>query len=138
MARFLVDKSAIARGRLSPEAEEVLRPLLTAGDVATCGMIDLELLHSATSPAAYAGITGFLRALPRVRMTEAIFDRALDVQADLAERSQHRGVSLPDLLVAAAAESAGLTVLHYDADYDRISDLTGQPTRWVVPRGSVD
>jgi predicted nucleic acid-binding protein len=46
-------------------------------------------------------------------------------------------VPLPDLLIAACAESAGLTVLHYDADFDRIATLTHQPTQWVVPRGSV-
>lgn len=44
---------------------------------------------------------------------------------------------LPDLLIAACAEAAGLTVLHYDADYDRIASLTNQPVQWVVPRGSV-
>jgi len=55
----------------------------------------------------------------------------------LAQGSQHRGVSLPDLLIAACAECQSLTVLHYDADYERIAKLTGQPTRWVVPRGSV-
>lgn len=63
--------------------------------------------------------------------------RALEIQALLAERSQHRGVSVPDLLIAACAERAGLVVLHYDADYDRIAEMTGQPTRWVVPRGSI-
>ncbi len=63
--------------------------------------------------------------------------RALEVQAALAERSQHRAVPLPDLLIAACAERAGLTVLHYDADFERIAKVTGQPTRWIVPRGSV-
>ena len=55
----------------------------------------------------------------------------------LANQSQHRAVPLPDLLVAACAEAAGLTVLHYDADHERIAKLTGQPVQWVVPRGSV-
>lgn len=55
----------------------------------------------------------------------------------LAERSQHRAVTLPDLLIAACAERAGLTVLHYDADFDRIAEVTGQATEWIVPRGSV-
>jgi len=53
-------------------------------------------------------------------------------------RAQHRGVSIPDLLVAAAAEAAGLVVLHYDADYELIATATGQTVEWVVPRGSVD
>lgn len=63
--------------------------------------------------------------------------RALEVQAMLAERSQHRGASIPDLLIAACAEQTGLTVLHYDRDFERIAKLTGQPVQWVVPRGSV-
>jgi predicted nucleic acid-binding protein len=78
-----------------------------------------------------------LREMPRVPVTEACVERALEVQGVLAERSRHRGVSIPDLLIAACAELAGLAVLHYDADFERIAELTGQPTRWVVPRGSV-
>ena len=55
----------------------------------------------------------------------------------LASRSQ-RGRKIPDLLVAAAAEDIGATVLHYDSDFDIISSVTGQPTEWVVPAGTVD
>jgi predicted nucleic acid-binding protein len=55
----------------------------------------------------------------------------------LAAKHQ-RGRKLPDLLIAAAAEANGLTVLHYDADFDRISAVTGQRCEWVVPSGSVD
>jgi hypothetical protein len=75
--------------------------------------------------------------MPRVPVTDAVVDRALEVQGLLAAKAQHRSVSLPDLLLAACAESAGLAVLHYDADFDRIAELTGQPSQWVVPRGSV-
>jgi len=73
-----------------------------------------------------------------VPTTDDVCRRALDVQRELAARSEHRGVKIPDLLIAAAAEVAGLTVLHYDADYDRITAVTGQHTEWVVERGSVD
>ena len=75
--------------------------------------------------------------MPRVPLDDDVVDRALEVQAKLAQRSQHRAVPLPDLLVAACAEHAGLTVLHYDADYERIAELTGQTVQWIVPRGSV-
>ena len=111
---------------------------MVEGRVATCGVIDLEFLYSATGPVDYAGVAAALRALPRVHVNEAILDRALAVQAQLAKRSQHRGVPLPDLVIAACAESAELTVLHYDADFERIAEVTGQPVQWVVPRGSVD
>ena len=69
-------------------------------------------------------------------LTEEIFDRAMDVQAELARSGRHRR-PIPDLIIAAAAESAGLTVLHYDADFDTIAEVTRQPVEWVVPRGSV-
>lgn len=138
MAAYLADKSALTRRETRPEVRQVVEPLLLSGAIATCGIVDLELLYSASSPAIYVSLATALRALPRVPVTEEIVDRALEVQALLAERSQHRAVPLPDLIVAACAESAGLSVLHYDTDYDRIAEITGQKTQWVLPRGSVD
>jgi predicted nucleic acid-binding protein len=134
---FLADKSALTRRDTRSEVREALEPLLLAGEVATCGIVDLELLYSATGRATYRALAEALRGMPRVAMDEACVRRALEIQSMLAERSQHRAVPLPDLLVAACAESAGLTVLHYDADFARIARLTGQQAQWVVPRGSV-
>ncbi len=137
MAVYLADKSALTRRETRPEVREVVEPLLLAGRIATCGVVDLELLFSAPDPTTYAELARVLRALPRVPVTDGAVDRALEVQGMLAARSQHRSVPLPDLLVAACAERAGLTVLHYDADYDRIAEVTGQPVQWVVSRGTV-
>lgn len=137
MATYLADKSALTRRDTRPEVREVIEPLLLAGRIATCGIVDLEILYSAPSPATYRELAEALGAMPRVPVTDAAVDRALEVQMLLADRSQHRSVPLPDLLVAASAEAAGLTVLHYDADYERIATLTGQSVQWVVPRGSV-
>lgn len=137
MATFLADKSALTRRDTRPEVREVLEPLLLAGEVATCGIVDLELLYSATSRATYRALSEALRGMPRAAIDDACVGRALETQAMLAERSQYRAVPLPDLLVAACAERAGLAVLHYDADFERIAKLTGQRTQWIVPRGSV-
>jgi predicted nucleic acid-binding protein len=137
MAVYLADKSALTRSDTRPEVRVVLEPLILAGRIATCGIVDLELLYSAPSPATYHELADVLRAMPRVPVTEEAVDRALEVQSLLADQSQHRAVPLPDLLIAACAEAAGLTVLHYDADYERIATLTRQPVQWVVPRGSV-
>jgi predicted nucleic acid-binding protein len=60
-------------------------------------------------------------------LTPVIEDRAVEVLALLADRGQHRAPSLPDLIVAAIAELARLTVLHLDKDFDIIADITGQP-----------
>jgi predicted nucleic acid-binding protein len=134
---FLADKSALARRQSRAEVRETLDPLLLEGEVATCGIVDLEMLYSATSPSTYKALADALRGMPRVALDEAAVERALVVQGKLAQRSQHRAVPLPDLLIAACAENAGLTVLHYDADFDRIAELTKQPAQWIVPRGSV-
>ena len=77
------------------------------------------------------------RSLVPIPTIQADFDRALDVMAELARRNQHRAVGAKDLVIAAVAERAGLTLLHYDADYDFIVAATGQPMEWVVPRGAV-
>lgn len=137
MPSFLADKSAIARLETQAAVRAALNPLLLKAEVATCGVVELELLYSATSPANYREVAESLGAMPRVEVSEAAVRRALEIQGMFAERSQHRGVSLPDLLVAACAERAGLTVLHYDRDFERIAKLTGQAVQWVVPRGSV-
>lgn len=137
MAEFLADKSALTRRDTRPEVRAVIEPLLLAGRVATCSIVDLELLYSARDPKTYQQLAIALQGMPRVAVTEAVMDRALDVQARLAKNSQHRAVPLPDLIIAACAEANGLIVLHYDSDYELIAKITQQPIQWVVPRGSV-
>ncbi len=63
--------------------------------------------------------------------------RARTIQERLVNAGKHRAVSVPDILLAAIAYEEGLTVLHYRGDFDFISRITGQPSEWVVPRGSV-
>ena len=132
---YLADKSALARITHAPVAERLI-PLLLARQVATCAVIDLEVLYSARSLRDYEATQVERAGLPTLPLTETVGTRALEVQHLLARRGQHR-VPLPDLLIAATAELNGVAVIHYDADYDRIAQVTGQPTEWVVPRGSI-
>jgi predicted nucleic acid-binding protein len=135
-ARYLVDKSALARMPV-PAVRDRLAPILEAGEAATCSIVDLEVLYSARNREEYERIRARRRlAYVQVPLTEATFGRAIDVQQELARQGHHR-LPIPDLIVAAAAEGAGLAVLHYDADFDRIAAVTGQPVEWVVPRGSL-
>jgi predicted nucleic acid-binding protein len=136
--RYLVDKSAYARMR-TEEVRAVIAPLIGAGEVASCGIIVLEILYSARNRANLETIRGELQAgLPNVATEQTDFERAIEVMTALAARGQHRAVKIPDLLIAAVAERTGLIVLHYDEDFDRIAAVTDQPTQWVVPRGSVN
>lgn len=136
-ARYLADKSALARTHCTP-VRDVIGPLLVRGALATCALIDLEMLFSARSLRDYDETLARRRAnYPRLAITETVCDRVIEVQGALAVRGQHRAASIPDLLVAACAEVNGVTVLHYDADYDLIASITGQSAQWVVPCGSV-
>jgi hypothetical protein len=76
-------------------------------------------------------------AWPFVSMDQSTLDRAVAVQDELAALSRQRGAKIADLLIAAAAEAAGLVVLHYDHDFDVIAQITGQPVEWIVPAGTV-
>ncbi len=77
-------------------------------------------------------------AWPFAPIDQPVLDRAVAVQDKLAARSQQRGVKLADLLIAAAAEAAGLVVLHYDRDFELIAKVTRQRVEWIVPAGTVD
>ncbi|WP_406281566.1 PIN domain nuclease [Nocardia sp. NBC_00881] len=132
---FLADKSAHAQRYTSDEAARRLDEEIAAGRLAVCEIIVLELLYSARNSSDYLRVDTALEALPWIATDNAAMRRALDIQRQLAQRGQHRR-PLPDLIIAATAELAGLTVLHYDHDFDIIADLTGQPTEWIVPRGT--
>ncbi|MBX9978453.1 MULTISPECIES: PIN domain nuclease [Mycobacterium] len=133
---FLIDTSVIKRlGQ--PSVRQAVEPLAASGEVARARITDLEVGYSARNAAEWDRLTAALNAFEPVESTESHHRRALQVQRLLAERSQ-RGRKIPDLLIAAASEEHGLTVLHYDSDFDLISAVTGQPCQWVVPSGTAD
>jgi predicted nucleic acid-binding protein len=111
--------------------------LLAAGRLAACQMTALEYLNNAPDPKGYEVLWQALHGHRWIDVTAEAMSRALDVHRALAADSQHRGFRLPDLIIAATAEMSGATVLHYDADYERIARITGQPVEWVAPRGSL-
>jgi predicted nucleic acid-binding protein len=103
-----------------------------------CGMIELELLYGARNFEAGRQLLEDIRLrFETVPTIQADFDRAAAVMLALSRAGQHRSAALPDLLIAAVAERRGLAIIHYDQDFDRISEITGQPVTWVVPRGTI-
>jgi predicted nucleic acid-binding protein len=132
----LVDTSVLTR-LSEPTVRSALEPLAAAGRVARSGISDLEIGYSARNAREWDALHGALLAFGLVETDARHLERARQVQRMLASRSQP-GRKVPDLLVAAAAEDAGLVVLHYDSDFDRIAAVTGQKCEWVVDQGSVD
>ncbi len=137
ISRWLIDKSALTRvGK--PVVADVLVPRVDAGLVAISIVTELEVGFSARSARDHNDILALLgRLVPVVTPVQAE-QMARDLQRRLVERGQHRAVAVPDLLVAATAQAAGLTVLHYDRDFDLIANVTGQPVEWVVEAGTAD
>ena len=134
-ATYLADKSALARFPV-PAVAARLRPLLEEGHLATCAIVDLEVLYSSRNLADYEEILEDRRSLDAAPITPAVMAIAIDLQHELARRGQHR-VPIPDLVISAAAVETGLIVLHYDSDFERIAAAGGAAHEWVVPQGSV-
>lgn len=124
---WLIDKSALVRLGDSPDAEEWARRI-ERGLVRITTVTRLEIGYSARSAAQArsAFSTPPISAMPVEYLTPAIEDRALEVQLMLASKGQRRTPSIPELLIAATAELAGLAVLHLNKDFDLIAKLTGQ------------
>ncbi|MGC1852775.1 MAG: PIN domain nuclease [Solirubrobacterales bacterium] len=116
---------------------DAIEPVAERGELARAGVSDLEIGYSARSATEWDQLQEALRAFELVETSADHVQRARRVQRLLAAKHQ-RGRKVPDLLIAAAAEARGLTVLHYDADFDRIAAVTGQSCEWIVPAGSVD
>jgi predicted nucleic acid-binding protein len=137
----LADTSAwiISRRKGAKRLAEDFDDQMLRFDIAICDMVRLELLKSARNGDEMARLSRRFAALPNVPVGERAWKRALWVYQQLANEggAHHRSVGHPDLLIAAAAEVAELPVLHYDQDFDRIAAITGQPTRWIAPRGSI-
>jgi predicted nucleic acid-binding protein len=132
----LLDTSVLTRLR-EPTVLEAIEPGAQQAELARAGISDLEIGFSARNAAEWDRLADALKVFALVETTAEHVNRALQVQRLLASKHQ-RGRKLPDLLVAAAAEAHGLTILHYDSDFDLIAAVTGQSCEWVVPSGSVD
>ena len=128
----LADASAWAQLHRNDVAARLV-PLLVGGGAATCGIVDLQIIATFDDAAVRTEVAAERTTFPRVPVDDAVLDRAAEVLALLPGAD----VEALSVVVAAAAERAGLVLLHQDGVYDRIAEVTGQPTEWVVARGTV-
>ncbi|MXX42853.1 MAG: PIN domain nuclease [Acidimicrobiales bacterium] len=128
VTEWLIDTSALLRLEIAVDADEWTRRV-QRGLVRIATVTKLEIGYSTRSAGDHRGTLGRppVSAMPVEYLTVAAEDRAIEVQRGLAQAGHHRAPSIPDLLLAAVAELAGLTVLHVDKDFDLIAEITGQP-----------
>lgn len=132
----LVDTSALILASRDAVVGAWLRDAVLANQVAICDQVALEYLRGARNQAEFDRFDAVLRAFPQIPIEPTDWERARTVFRDLAAISSgyQRSVPIADALIAATAERHDLTVVHFDADFDRIVAVTGQTTRWVAPR----
>jgi predicted nucleic acid-binding protein len=133
---YLVDTSVLGRAHQKAVGDRLV-DLARRRLMWTCRMIDLEVAYG-TRARDVAAVVHERAAFPDAPIEPAVMERATQVAGLLAHAGLHRGAKPVDLVIAAAAEACGLTVLHYDGDFDRIASVTHQPTEWVAPAGTLD
>ena len=128
LTTWLIDKSAYTRLSGSPDAQ-VWVDRIERGTVRISTVTRLEIGYSfrTAMQARSESVSPPLALMPVEYLNPAVEDRAVEVQLLLADRGQHRAPSIPDLLVAATAEGAELTILALDKDFELIAQITGQP-----------
>ena len=131
--QWLIDKSALLRLGKSGDAEQwasrierglVRIATVTLLEVGYSARSALELREGLAEPP--------ISSMPIEYLTPLVEDRAIEVQAFLADRGHHRGPSIPDLLIAALAELSGLVVLHFDKDFETIASISQQPIEYLA------
>ena len=137
--RQLADTTAWHLSRRVPELRGPFDQKTVSGEIGTCPIVTLELLQGVRNGREFDERRVEMDELPLFPIAAREWARAVDVYRELAHQggAHQRSVGHADLLIAAAAESAGVELLHYDEDFERIAAITGQPTRWIVPRGSL-
>jgi len=125
------------RDRRFPHLAAWFNEQVAAGRVLVCDLVVLELIRVAPNEARAHDIAGRLDAFASVPMLAAAWGRAREIQLQLASAGVHRRVPPADLLIAAAAEDAGVELFHYDRDYERIAGVTALRARWFVPDGAL-
>lgn len=136
-AVYLIDTSALVRILKRP-ARPLWEKPLEEGLISRCPLTEVEFLYSARNAEDRSELVQDLDALfGWTPLDDRALTRAWDVQRELTEKGRHRSAGAVDLLVAATAELQGLTMLHYDHDFETIASVTGQPTQWLAAPGSL-
>jgi predicted nucleic acid-binding protein len=138
-ATFIADTSAWSRAHHARVRGQWSRALL-GSQIATCPIVDLELLYSTRNGDDFDRLASDLAQLRTVPVTRSVTNASQQALRTLAHRAplHHRSVKLPGLLVAACAADANVGVLHYDEDFDRLAEVLEFESRWIAPRGSID
>jgi predicted nucleic acid-binding protein len=126
-----------ARDRRFPKLASWFNTQVTAGRVLVCDLVVLELTRLTPNELRAREVTARLDAFESVPMPSELWKRARELQSLLSANADHRRVPPVDLLIGAAAEKAGVPLVHYDRDYERLARISALQQCWLVPDGTL-
>ena len=131
---FLLDKSAHELARRDNDARRIFETMAISGILATCAIVELEILYSARNPIDHRQLKTYLREqCVWLETTDATLSNAVDLQEAMLQAGLHRK-PIPDLIIAAVAQEHDAVLVHHDRDFDDIATVaTDIRTRWIVP-----
>ncbi len=126
-----------ARDRRFPKLATWFNAQVAAGHVLVCDIVILELIRLSPNEARARQVAGRLDAFQSIPMPASLWPRARELQLLLTASGDHRRVPPVDLLIAGAAEAAGVPLVHYDRDYERLAKVCKVEHHWLLPDGTL-
>ncbi len=133
----LADTSAWTNRHKDPRVQADFDARVLSREIATCPMVTMELLWTTRTPREFGELWEDLAALPQIAMEGPTWQRAVEVWQALVDDGRQREVRHQDLLIAAAAELAGVPLCHYDRHFEVVAEVTRQPERAIAPLGTL-
>ena len=128
----LVDTSAWMQARRDTKARDLLLGAVERGDVYWCWPVRYGLMVDARGPDGIAAVERTLESLREISV-DRVQRAALATMRELAAGGSHGAHRIPltDLTVAAAAQDAGIGILHFDQHVERLGGHLGVEAYWI-------
>jgi predicted nucleic acid-binding protein len=129
----LADTSAWMHARRDAKARDLLLGAIERGDVCWCWPVRYELMVDARGPEGIAAVERTLEGLREIPVDRSVQRGVLATMRELAAAGSHGAHRFPltDLAVAAAAQAAGIGILHFDQHLGRLGDHLGVGSHWI-------
>lgn len=128
----LADTSAWMQARRDPKARSLLGAV-ERGDACWCWPVRYELMVDARGPEGIAAVERTLEGLREIPVDRNVQRAVLATMRELAATGSHGAHRYPltDLAIAAAAQGAGIDILHFDQHLERLGDQLGIDAHWM-------
>jgi predicted nucleic acid-binding protein len=126
------------QARRDPKARDLLLAAIERGDVCWCWPVRYELMVDARGSEGIAAVERTLESLREIPVDRSVQRAALATMRQLAAAGSHGAHRFPltDLAVAAAAQDAGIDILHFDQHLERLGEHLGIEAHWISDTAS--